>query len=242
MELCERFPQRSARPARFFWHALAERSYSVVAGLTFRQCERHMQFARKFAMLITALFGFVVSFRGEPLEFSGYLKSEAGSRILITDLGDGIRSGWLNIGGSFRGFTLINFDPEHGFVSLTKETQTLQLPLKESKTGDVMGILLRDKTISASDDGELFIGDFAVDLGTLTELLRQLAETQPEDVIRLTVQWTSPATPLTAELLRARMARLEQVVKNLGDLRESGKRPFLQIKLPDRLQWRFDAP
>lgn len=163
------------------------------------------------------------------MEFTSYVSSETGPRFLLTDLGDGSRSGWLGIGGSFRGYTLARFDLEDKSVSMRKEAETLQLALKQSKTGNVAAVFLEDKTISVSDDLDFFIGDLAVDANTLTELIRVVIRAQPEGPVELELRWTNPGASNMRLIAKNRMAadKLNPVLKGLG---EEGRR--LQVRLP----------
>lgn len=186
-----------------------------------------MKSPRRLFMAIAVLGGFPFSAGGEPLELTGYISSEAGTKFLLTDLNDGARSGWLNVGGSFRGFTLAGFDPEHRFISVTKGSETTRLVLKESKTGDVAAALQADKTISISDDGDFFLGDFAVDPGTLAAVLRSVIRAQPKGLVQLRLRWTNPMPATTQS---ARIGNLKEVIESVRELASEGWR--LQMELP----------
>jgi len=68
-----------------------------------------------------------------PFEFAGYV-SVANKRLLrLTDLADGSSSGWLEIGQSFRGYTLVTFDEKKDVLTLKNDSEILLLSLKEAK-------------------------------------------------------------------------------------------------------------
>ena len=82
--------------------------------------------------------------RGE-LEFSGYIRIGSEAKFMITDEEAKISSGWITMGHSFMGYTVIAFDSQKEVLSLRKEGASLVLPLKLShvKEGELPEMLRR---------------------------------------------------------------------------------------------------
>jgi LysM repeat protein len=71
-----------------------------------------------------------------PLEFSAYVLVDGKPNILITDLGDQKTSGFIRVGQSFRGYSLVSFDPKAARITLQSRDESLTLTLKGSKVGE----------------------------------------------------------------------------------------------------------
>jgi hypothetical protein len=83
------------------------------------------------------------------LEFSAYIQSGAAPRFVITDVEEKTSSGWIAIGQSFKGHTLVAFDQKREVLSVKKEEATLELRLKESRVQDVGAPEIRAKLSDA---------------------------------------------------------------------------------------------
>jgi len=70
---------------------------------------------------------------GAPFEFSGYISTGDKAKMMIMDLADQKSSRWLSIGDSFRGYTLITYDASQEILTLKRESEVLQLRLKDAK-------------------------------------------------------------------------------------------------------------
>jgi len=83
------------------------------------------------------LFAFASCLCEAAVEFSGYAQSAQESKFVLTDTEEAESSGWLAIGQSFKGYTLVAFDGKDEVLSVQKGNTTIKLPLKVSrvKTG-----------------------------------------------------------------------------------------------------------
>ena len=77
----------------------------------------------------------VVVLRAE-LQFSGFFQTPKESLYSLSDTENNVSSGWLKIGQSFRGYTVVSFDREREVITLKKAEQSLELHLRESKVKD----------------------------------------------------------------------------------------------------------
>jgi len=67
------------------------------------------------------------------IEFSAYIQNAKESKFVITDTEEKTSSGWIAIGQSFKGHTLVSFDPKKEVLSVKKGDVTLELRLKDSR-------------------------------------------------------------------------------------------------------------
>jgi hypothetical protein len=66
---------------------------------------------------------------GAELVFSAYLTTNRSTRFVLTDPSSGNRSGWLTIGESFNGRSLVSFVPELEVLHVRGDGDIEQLPL-----------------------------------------------------------------------------------------------------------------
>ncbi len=70
------------------------------------------------------------------MEFSGFFITSKEALFLFTDTQDHRSSGWLKVGESFRGYTVVSFNTKHEIVTLKRDEQSLTRPLRASKVKD----------------------------------------------------------------------------------------------------------
>jgi hypothetical protein len=70
------------------------------------------------------------------LEFSGYLRVGNETHFVVTTVEEKQSSGWLIAGQSFRGYTIVAFDPKEELLFLQKGDEQVPLRLKSSKVKD----------------------------------------------------------------------------------------------------------
>jgi len=70
------------------------------------------------------------------LIFSGYLRGGDSTQVVLTDATSGKSSGWLVIGGSFVGATVVSFDATNEVLRITRDNRTEDLPLKRDAVRD----------------------------------------------------------------------------------------------------------
>jgi hypothetical protein len=84
---------------------------------------------------LTVLLFTSLALRGD-MEFSGFFITSKESLFVITDTESKRSSGWLKIGQSFSGYTVMSFDRNHEMLTLGRGDRSLELPLRASKTED----------------------------------------------------------------------------------------------------------
>ncbi|MDO8539712.1 MAG: hypothetical protein Q7S40_04665 [Opitutaceae bacterium] len=92
------------------------------------------------------------------IEFSSYMQTEEQSTFVLTDTEDARSSGWLAIGQSFRGYTLIAFDRKSEVLSVRNGDTTIRLPLKPSRVKHVdskLPELIRQLTVTKAELTEM---------------------------------------------------------------------------------------
>jgi len=67
------------------------------------------------------------------LEFTGYTQLASESKFAIRDTEEKSSSGWIAIGSSFKGYTLVAFNREKELLTVKNGNSTLELPLKLSR-------------------------------------------------------------------------------------------------------------
>jgi hypothetical protein len=67
------------------------------------------------------------------LEFAGYISIGSDLKFVITNTETKKSSLWLSVGESFEGYRISAFDPKHESLTLRKEAETLELPLRPSQ-------------------------------------------------------------------------------------------------------------
>lgn len=67
------------------------------------------------------------------LEFTGYTQLAKESKFVIRDVEEKTSSGWIAIGESFKGYTLIAFNREKELLTVKNGDSTIELPLKLSR-------------------------------------------------------------------------------------------------------------
>ena len=70
------------------------------------------------------------------VEFSGFFTTSKVALFSLTNTEAQRSSGWLKIGESFGGYTVISFDREHEILTLIQADRLLKLPLLASKVKD----------------------------------------------------------------------------------------------------------
>src|SRR5687767_5769283 len=81
---------------------------------------------------LAILFLTALGLRGE-MEFSGFFLTSKEALFSITDTDNKRSSGWLKIGQSFAGFSIVSFDREHEIITLKQDGRLLKIPLRASK-------------------------------------------------------------------------------------------------------------
>jgi hypothetical protein len=67
------------------------------------------------------------------LEFSAYTQTARELKFVVNDPEEAQASGWLTIGQSFQGYTLVAFDGQQEVLSVRKGDTTVRLSLKASR-------------------------------------------------------------------------------------------------------------
>lgn len=67
------------------------------------------------------------------LEFSGYIQTGNEFKFTITDAANKASSGWIALGQSFKGHTLLAFDQKKEVLSVKDGESTIELPLKRAR-------------------------------------------------------------------------------------------------------------
>src|SRR4051812_20929066 len=71
------------------------------------------------------------------IEFAGYMKiAGEAPKFVLVDTQDKKTSGWLAVGGVFKDYTIVAFDPKTEMISIKKGEATSQVPLKLSRARD----------------------------------------------------------------------------------------------------------
>ena len=70
------------------------------------------------------------------IEFSGFFTTSREALFSLTDTDTRRSSGWLKIGQSFGGYTVMSFDREHEIITLKQGGRLLKIPLRASKVKD----------------------------------------------------------------------------------------------------------
>ena len=83
--------------------------------------------------------------RGE-LEFSAFVVLPKSELFVLRDLEQDQSSGFLNLGQSFRGYTLKSFDKNREVITVQKDGRDVEIRLKESKIKD--GKLIVEGTVT----------------------------------------------------------------------------------------------
>lgn len=91
-----------------------------------------------FVVLLVVLFS--SGLRGE-LEFSAFVVLPKSELFVLRDLEQDQTSGLLNLGQSFRGYTLISFDSKREVITVEKDGNTTEIRLKDSKVKDGSGVV-----------------------------------------------------------------------------------------------------
>ena len=100
------------------------------------------------------------------MEFSGFFFTSNEALFSITDT-EGKRSpGWLKVGQSFEGYTVVSFDREHEVISLKQGDRTLKVPLRTSKVKNgkatIQGTITLLNEQVEGVQASLFLGEEAV--------------------------------------------------------------------------------
>lgn len=67
------------------------------------------------------------------IEFVGFMTSAEGPRFTLKEAKEPRPSEWLKLGDSYSGFKLVAHDPKQGLLSVEKNAERLELPLKQSR-------------------------------------------------------------------------------------------------------------
>jgi hypothetical protein len=70
------------------------------------------------------------------IEFSGFFTTSSKALFSLTETNTRRSSGWLEVGQSFGGCTVLGFDPEHEIISLKQGERLLKIPIRSSKVKD----------------------------------------------------------------------------------------------------------
>ncbi|MDO8544884.1 MAG: hypothetical protein Q7S40_30940 [Opitutaceae bacterium] len=70
------------------------------------------------------------------VEFSGFFITSQEALFSLTDTEDHRSSGWLKIGQSFRGYTVVSFDAGSEVITLKRDERSLTRPIRASKVKD----------------------------------------------------------------------------------------------------------
>ena len=105
-----------------------------------------------------------LSVRAE-IELSGIFITSKEAPFALTDTEGHHSSGWLKLGESFAGYTLLSFDREHDTITLSRNEQMLKIPLRKPKVKEgkakVTGTLkFRNESIEGAR-ASLFFGEEA---------------------------------------------------------------------------------
>jgi hypothetical protein len=114
------------------------------------------------------------------LEFSALISSQGRVQFMLTERTSGQRSGWLNEGDAFRGYTVSGFNAKDETLRLKKAETEFTLPLKSGKV--TSGGANMPPLLAYQLDSEGKIGD----LETLKKLLLGIAGNSSEVRIELT--------------------------------------------------------
>jgi hypothetical protein len=111
-------------------------------------------------LLLTSL-----GLRGE-MEFSGFFITSKESLFSITDSENMRSSGWLKIGQSFGGYTVVSFDRDHEVLTLKQGDRSLEVPLRVSKIKDgkstISGTITLPNEHVEGVQASLFLGEEAM--------------------------------------------------------------------------------
>jgi hypothetical protein len=76
------------------------------------------------------------------IEFSGFLTGPGLALYSLTDTADGVSSGWLRPGATFRDCTIDRFDSARGVLVVRRAKEEVELKLRDAKTGQGRLIVL----------------------------------------------------------------------------------------------------
>lgn len=115
------------------------------------------------------------------IEFSGFFITSQRALFSISDTSDQRSSGWLKIGDSFRGYTLVSFDAKREVVSVRRVDELLEIPLRASKVKDgnasVSGTIMFLNQQVEGVRATLFLGDemvFPIGTGLTFRIMPEL--------------------------------------------------------------------
>jgi hypothetical protein len=111
---------------------------------------------------LTLLLFCTLSLRAE-IEFSGFFTTSKEALFSLLDTETQRSSGWLKIGQSFGGHTVVSFDPEQDVLTLKQGERLLKIPLRPSKVKDARATINGSlKFLSEKVEGvraSLFVGE-----------------------------------------------------------------------------------
>jgi hypothetical protein len=86
--------------------------------------------------VLLVLSGLCFSISSAQIEFVGYMTSAEGPRFTLKESKEEKASGWLLLGDSHSGFKLVAHDPQRGILSVEKNGDRFELPLKQERVAD----------------------------------------------------------------------------------------------------------
>jgi hypothetical protein len=87
-----------------------------------------------FAFILLALLG-PVALQAE-IQFAGFFTTPSRALYSLVDTTDGVSSGWLKVGDTFRGHTVVSFDGSQEILTLKHRDQPVELRLRAAKVQD----------------------------------------------------------------------------------------------------------